>query len=729
MTTTPTIHLTSQNVTLPPIHELFNPHFLDVLLPDGSKNTSERNVARREPRDFSVNSDTGGRAIGSAGPIQFAILDVFNGCNVRTPDALHKLEAGLRSAWAEDSERTLRLIWSIRSIHDGRGEKELFYSAFGWLYDNHPRTAISNLRMLVTPVCVVSGGDVAPHGYWKDLLNILALATCDELTDFSLRKSNFLHTYTSTPPKDSLPFDRQRATTLRKERRHVFHEQLAAKLEASNKFRALYIAVARLFAEQLRGDIRILSELQDLDEKDNKEHYRALVRSISLAGKWAPTPGGSHDRVTNIATAICQLLFSPNENSGPDSIGPLPSTATHPIPTNQHNCTILRNYYHHWILRPLREILACPEPLMSAKKWKEIQYSRVPSLCMSRNKPYFILHDPEGFQLYLAGVESRKKMATHATAMPHELIAEAIELQEAMDASQEEAYPRVAEHKRILAQARLGVINAQWHTMISKLKEGGNWDRALAICGVSGSAGSIYEYNRHNVNPIFPSIALSLLVASVTKYPFNTGLVTFSNAPEFVRLERLGQMALADMVDEVLKKDLGGNIDLQAVFLEQILPLAKESSIAKEDMIKRVFIFSDMQFDHAAGMTTGPWWLNRASESEMADRWEVTYKLIEGAFMEAGYDVPEIVFWNLAGEETVRQTVEVEAERRGVVMMSGFSSSMMKAFMGEVDGDEEEDASSVATEEDSEEEDETTPLSIMQKALLKNSYDGLAVLD
>ena len=27
-------------------------------------------------------------------------------------------------------------------------------SAFGWLYDNHPRTAISNLHLLVEPVCV-----------------------------------------------------------------------------------------------------------------------------------------------------------------------------------------------------------------------------------------------------------------------------------------------------------------------------------------------------------------------------------------------------------------------------------------------------------------------------------------------------------------------------------------------------------------------------------------------
>ena len=34
----------------------------------------------------------------------------------------------------------------------------------------------------------------------------------------------------------------------------------------------------------------------------------ALIKDISLTGKWVPTPSASHDCVTNIATAISQLI-------------------------------------------------------------------------------------------------------------------------------------------------------------------------------------------------------------------------------------------------------------------------------------------------------------------------------------------------------------------------------------------------------------------------------------
>ena len=49
--------------------------------------------------------------------------------------------------------------------------------------------------------------------------------------------------------------------------------------------------------------------------------------------------------------------------------------------------------------------------------------------------------------------------------------------------------------------------------------------------------------------------------------------------------------------------------------------------------------------------------------------------------------MPEIVCWNLASR---LETVPVEAERKGVALMSGFSPAMMKVFTGE-DADAEEE--------------------------------------
>ena len=71
--------------------------------------------------------------------------------------------------------------------------------AFGRLYKNNPRTAISNLHLLVEPVCppVKKRKSAKAHGCWKDLLDILSLATLDEFsspeTFFHVPRMEFVH--------------------------------------------------------------------------------------------------------------------------------------------------------------------------------------------------------------------------------------------------------------------------------------------------------------------------------------------------------------------------------------------------------------------------------------------------------------------------------------------------------------------------------------------------------
>jgi len=174
----------------------------------------------------------------------------------------------------------------------------------------------------------------------------------------------------------------------------------------------------------------------------------------------------------------------------------------------------------------------------------------------------------------------------------------------------------------------------------------------------------------------------------------------------------------------------GMNTDLHAVFVRLLLPLAVKHGVPREEMVKRLFVFSDMQFDAAdgAGRDVGGW--------------ETSHDAIARVYAAAGYDVPEIVYWNLAGE---LQTVPVEAGRKGVALMSGFSPAMMKVFMGDgeeaagaEDDDEVLDDDTVMVDEQGEEikaepaaprMQEMTPLSVMMKAVGMASYNNLIVLD
>lgn len=76
------------------------------------------------------------------------------------------------------------------------------------------------------------------------------------------------------------------------------------------------------------------------------------------------------------------------------------------------------------------------------------------------------------------------------------------------------------------------------------------------------------------------------------------------------------------------------NTDFVAVFERLVLLVAVAEKLRPEDMAGRVFVLSDMQFDRAIGG---------------AERWSTSCARARRRFEEAGCDVPELVFWNLAG--------------------------------------------------------------------------------
>ena len=123
----------SQNVTLPVIPELYNPDFLDVLLPADSATTIEQKVenvvynpmmealkaSAQGSRTLTDNLDPAYSATGSP------TLDAFRSLKPHHYDS--DLKRILAKAWEEDPQLTLRLIWNSRSIHDGKNDRDVFY--------------------------------------------------------------------------------------------------------------------------------------------------------------------------------------------------------------------------------------------------------------------------------------------------------------------------------------------------------------------------------------------------------------------------------------------------------------------------------------------------------------------------------------------------------------------------------------------------------------------------
>jgi hypothetical protein len=726
--TPPTIS-SSQNVTLPFIAELYDPNFLDTLLPPGKEGilgvtAVEDDVSLKNPMMEALRSTTSQTLTENEAPAYSstgsATLDAFQGLNKYTFGL--EVNNHLDRSWREDPALTLRIIWNLRSIHDGKREKEAFYRAFGWLYDNHPRTAIQNLHLLVAPVCTRPKVNIgAAHGYWKDLLNIVTLASLDQLSAMdgpapylhSPRhewQHNHVERLLKLSKEERIAAANEKAVldkALAKHRRAIaaaeLHEHLIAKLEQP-KFRALYIAVARLFAERLAKDIAIIKEIELLPADSNPV---ARYKQISLAAKWAPTPHGSHDRHTNLATAIASLLHHAQVTV------PLSVPVHSDVPYSNLESLVLRSFYQRWILTTIRKASLVTEPLMSANRWKEIRYTRVSSLCMNNNMEHFYAHDPEGFEEYLIAVEEGKKKISGATLMPHELVRQAIELGGLSDEFiGKSAKNRLVEQK--LAKIRVRVVEAQWTTMIERLQESGSLDNSIAICDVSGSMGSLHSHSEGRVRPIYPAISLSLVLAQLAKPPFNNAFITFSHKPKFHQIDP--SQGLVETVYEMSRADWEMNTNLNAVFIDLLLPLAVKHKVKQEDMIKRLFVFSDMQFDSGAGTNADP------------AHWETNHDAIEKAYTAAGYEMPEIVYWNLM--DRANATTPVKGERKGVALMSGFSPTMLKVMMGEIDPEDAGEWEDVKDEAKPVKEKAVfDPISVMKKVLLRKSYGGLVVVD
>ncbi len=130
----------------------------------------------------------------------------------------------------------------------------------------------------------------------------------------------------------------------------------------------------------------------------------------------------------------------------------------------------------------------------------------------------------------------------------------------------------------------------------------------------------------------------------------------------------------------------GGSTNLRAVF-DLILDKAIKSELPKEQMVKTLFIFTDMQFDSC----------------DASDKWESTFDYSKNLFESHGYSLPRIVCWNL--RSSVSKSMPIELNTNGYAMLSGFSAELLECIL---------------------EAKEFTPLSIMTQALAK--YDVPVIL-
>jgi hypothetical protein len=280
---------------------------------------------------------------------------------------------------------------------------------------------------------------------------------------------------------------------------------------------------------------------------------------------------------------------------------------------NSHLKTLRKN-----VLTPLRKHLDLVERKMCAKEFHQINYSSVPSVAMNKYRKAFAKRDETRFNEYIENVKSGKDKINSSQVYPHNLVAKYLSSSAVVDE----------------------VIEAQWREIKQKATASGAFDRSIVVCDVSTSMDG---------TPMEVAIALGLLGLYENK------LITFSATPE---LHYVPDGTLYDQVRNVSCMSWGMNTNFDRV-MDLVLGL---SARKPDESIKRIFVFSDMQFDVAFSKT------NTVTK----------FQLMQQKFKRANVEMPQIVFWNLRGDTN---DFPVQSDERGVILMSGYSPSLLNSLL------------------------------------------------
>lgn len=474
-----------------------------------------------------------------------ACLDFFSGVLQDTEE--NRVYELLEAAWKEDSGLALKLVFHLRDIRHGKGALIQFHHCLRWLYQHHPNTLLSNLKF------------IAQHGYWKDLSWLIKFllekkiamtsekpsktrkraerpedASLEELirkrVSGEVDRQAWKCYLKGLPNDDARKFAKEMFQKIAKEvhieksqqakeRKRKAKKDALARLEecckGNQNFHLLYNKAVELFADALKMD------------KDTISSGRGL-KTDALVAKWAPRIGGSIDNATLLGKAVARKLYRSKMEENSEN------TAS-PMDDEQFNERAFAYYRKHYIT-PLREHIKIPEKFMSAKKWNEIDYQRVSSVCMKRNKKHFVKRDPDRFNQFLQDVQAGKKKIASGSLLPHEIVGNFMK-----DCSEASEIDEVS--------------NLQWRSYVDNLKKSGTLKSALSVCDVSGSMEG---------TPMQVAIALSLLTSEVSEPPFNQFICTFSEKPTLIPVN---QETLKEKIAVVKNMPWGMNTDFQVVFI------------------------------------------------------------------------------------------------------------------------------------------------------------------
>lgn len=375
--------------------------------------------------------------------------------------------------------------------------------------------------------------------------------------------------------------------------------------------------------------------------KNDRKTFDKVIALVPVYGRWKDVVTFTDSKiVVNMVNSQLKL----------DSVSATPSLLAKWMPSENASSPATKALAVEWIkllrlterkyrkvLTSVRSKLNMPETLMSAGQWDQINYEHVPSRASALLRKAFSKHDATRYVAFLEAVKKGEKKINASTLYPYELV---------------QGYAAV--HMGYQAPVEKiekvdDTLEALWNALEDYV---GDAENAIGVVDVSQSMFS--SPNGNKIMPIFVSVALGIYLAERIKGSFKNYFMTFSSKPQLIKL-RNG--TLKSKVDQVFNAGVGYDTNIQAVF-DTLLTTAIKNRVPESDMPTKIFIFSDMEFNHPQNGSKG-----------------TNYALIQKKYAASGYKMPTLIFWNI---DSKQMQTPVTQDENGVFLVSGASPAIMK---------------------------------------------------
>lgn len=294
------------------------------------------------------------------------------------------------------------------------------------------------------------------------------------------------------------------------------------------------------------------------------------------------------------------------------------------------------------ILSELRTRINIVEKLMSANRWDEIEFDKIPSRAGLIYKNAFARRDIIK-QKYEAFAKSEDTKVNASVLYPYEVVYKAVE----GGCGWSYNFNKLSDTDR-------AIIEKYWKNLPDYLN--GKDCKMMCVVDTSGSM-----TGAEASAPINVAIGLGMYCAERIGGAFKDHYISFSSKPQLIKIEGVD---FVDKVRRIYRTNLCQNTDIEATF-----KMLKNVALASkpEDVPETIVIISDMQIDSMSH------WYSDTAATEM--------EKIRKEWEEEGLKCPKLVYWNVNAKNN---TILDDGEN--VTYVSGMSPVIFEQVISGVTG-------------------------------------------